>query len=144
MSSIGVMHHYHRLSSFGNCPPVFRRPHITTAWSPPWQYCANSSACSVISSKHAFMYTFFMPKHLWRSQNKAWYWEWKDCHTIFCTRLAQNKDVKGSSKSSSWLCLTYFVLVQLMLENCIHIDKIFDLCAKNFCMTIWISITGII
>lgn len=54
-------------SSFGNCLPVSRRPHMTTGWSLrslPWRYRANTSVCNVISGKHPVMYTFFMPRRL--------------------------------------------------------------------------------
>lgn len=90
-------------SSFGNYLPVSRRPHMTTGWSLsflPRQYCANTSACTVISGKHPFMYTFFMPKRLWRS--KKWRMmilrekRWQD-NILQQQRLKTQKDPSNSN-----------------------------------------------
>lgn len=128
MSSTGVMHHYHRLSSSGNCLPVFRRPHITTAWSPPWQCCANSSACSVISGKHAFMYTFFMPKHLWRSQKWSMIPRVKRLadNILEKQRIKMQRVIKNQTCGYVWHALPS---LQLMEDPCSRIAKIFDPCA---------------
>lgn len=89
-------------SSFSKCLLVSHHPHVTIGWSLsflPRQYQANTSACAVISGKHPCMYTFFMPRRLWRSKNEAWWcWEKRDCKAISCN----SKEEINKIQTCSW------------------------------------------
>lgn len=88
-------------TSFGNCLPVRRCPHITTGWSLSfisWQYRANTSplvrtpSCTDSLCQGAFR----------GHQNDLWWcWEKRDFKTISC--ITKNKGTKGPF-SFTWIC----------------------------------------
>lgn len=133
MSSIGAMHHYHRLQFLWQL-------HMTTGWSVsflPWQYHANTQACTVFSGKYPFMCTVFMPRCLWSlKKTETWiYWKKRDYKTI--SRNSKDKGVKGPLKFKHGAVIIFEIfcpLSQLMIDKrmftCTCIDKISDPSAK--------------